>query len=162
MRYRFRVFLLLTGTLLIATVGWSLWRHASGAEAREAWVEVNRSLDIGRTRIDSLKGAIATLQTEVDDDKVRMARLGERIARYERSALRGRLGGSQRDAYERTIDRHNEIVAAHNRRVERLQEVYGEYSRLVDRHNAMVDSANRIQRRAVEEGIQLPRVGEDR
>jgi len=162
MRYRFRVFLLLTGTLLIATVGWSLWRHASGAEAREAWVEVNRSLDTGRARIDSLKGVIETLQTEVDDDKVRMARLGERIARYERSALRGRLGGSQREAYERTIDRHNEIVAAHNQRVGRLQDVYGEYSRLVDRHNAMVDSANRIQRRAVEEGIQLPRVGEDR
>jgi hypothetical protein len=36
-----------------------------------------------------------------------------------------------------------------------MQRVYTQYSALVDTHNALVDSANILQRRAVQEGIQL-------
>jgi hypothetical protein len=36
-----------------------------------------------------------------------------------------------------------------------MQGTYAEYSALVDTHNVLVDSANALQRRAVQEGIQL-------
>jgi hypothetical protein len=36
-----------------------------------------------------------------------------------------------------------------------LRRTQNEYSALVDVHNALVDSANELQRRAVQEGIQL-------
>lgn len=159
MSYRLKVFVLLTGTMIVVVFGWSLWRHASGAEAREAWVAVNDSLRAQETRVDSLKSAVDELQERVDEGKRRLDRLGERIAQYERSAERGRLPTPRFDAYRRAIDRHNAFVSEHNERVMRLQDVYAEYSRLVDRHNALIDSANRIQRTAVEEGVQLPRVG---
>lgn len=157
MSYRLKVFVLLTAGMIVVVLGWSLWRHASGTEAREAWVVVNDSLRVQKTRIDSLKRTVDELQNRVDEGKRRLDRLGERIAQYERTARRGRLPTPRFDAYERTIERHNDVVAEHNERAMRLQDVYAEYSRLVDRHNALIDSANRIQRAAVEEGVQLPR-----
>jgi len=36
-----------------------------------------------------------------------------------------------------------------------IRRVHAEYSALVETHNALVDSANELQRRAVQEGIQL-------
>lgn len=157
MSYRIRIFAVLTGTMVVLVLGWTLWRHASGAEAREAWVAVHDSLQNQKVRIDSLETVVDTMRQRVDEGKRRIDRLGERIAQYERNARRGRLPTPRFEAYERTIERHNEVVSDHNRRVRRLQEIYGRYSRLVDRHNAWIDSANRIRRAAVDEGIQLPR-----
>ena len=69
----------------------------------------------------------------------------------------GRLGGTvvENRRYLREIDRHNDAVAEHNAALAEMQRVYAEYSALVDTHNALVDSANVLQRRAVQEGIQL-------
>ncbi|MDX1661488.1 MAG: hypothetical protein R3326_06835 [Gemmatimonadota bacterium] len=154
--YKLRVFLMLSLGLVVFAAAWSVWRYASHAEEREAWEETVERLEAQKTRIDSLSTAIAEMDLDLEEEKERLAAASERIGHYERRADGGRLPTPQFQRYEASIERHNEIVERHNERLARLQEIYEEYAALVDRHNALIDTANAMQRRAVEEGYQLP------
>lgn len=154
--YKLRVFLLLSLVVLTASVGWSVWRYASHAEEREAWDRTVDRLRAQKAGIDSLQALIDDLGAEVETEKQRLDAAGERIGHYERRAVGGRLPTPQFQGYEASIEHHNEVVERHNESLARMRELYAEYAALVDRHNALIDSANVMQRRAVEEGYQLP------
>lgn len=154
--YKLRIFLLLSLLLLVATVGWSVWRYASHAEEREAWERTVHRLRAQKAGIDSLQTLMDDMGEEVETEKERLDAASERIGHYERRAVGGRLPTPQFQRYEASIERHNAIVESHNESLARMQELYAEYEVLVDRHNALIDSANAMQRRAVEQGYQLP------
>ncbi|MDX1622379.1 MAG: hypothetical protein R3199_00130 [Gemmatimonadota bacterium] len=154
--YRLRVFLLLTAALVVALVGWSLWRWRARAPQRDAWERITERIAVQGTRIDSLEGSIAALEDTVAAERERLESIGERIGHYEGSAVDDRLPTPEYRRYRSAIERHNEVVERHNEDLARLHEVYDRYSALVDSQNALIDSANALQRRAAEEGFQLP------
>lgn len=152
---QFRVFLLLTAGLTVAFFAWAWLRwHGHGPE-RTAWASIQDDLGAQSSRIDSLKQILSGMDRRLADSKRDVASAGERLGHWERQAVRGRLPSREHRQYLREIDRHNEAVDAHNAALAAMQRVYAEYSALVDTHNALVDSANILQRRAVQEGIQL-------
>ncbi len=106
-------------------------------------------------RIDSLKLVLTRMDRALDADKRAIASAGERLGHLGRQAVDGRLPSTEHRIYLREIDRHNEAVSKHNVELAEIQRLYAEYSALVEAHNALVDSANELQRRAVQEGIQL-------
>ena len=152
---QFRVFLFLTAALMLAflALGWVRWRGQ--APEREAWASVQLDLESHSARIDSLKQVLAGMDARLEADKREIASAAERLGHWERQASDGRLPRAEHRQYLREIDRHNRAVAAHNADLVEMQGVYAEYSALVDSHNALADSANVLQRRAVQEGIQL-------
>lgn len=152
---QFRVFLLLTAAVVLAflALGWVRWRGQ--APEREAWAAMQGEIEAGTTRIDSLKQLLARLDDRLTGEKRALASASERLGHWERQAVGGRLPTPQHRQYLIEIDRHNEAVSAHNAVLAEMQRVYARYSALVDTHNALVDSANALQRRAVQEGIQL-------
>lgn len=152
---QFRIFLLLTAALVLAflALGWVRWRGQ--APERKAWAAMQSEIEKGSTRIDSLKQALAGLDDRLTGEKRALASASERLRHWERQAAGGRLPTPQHRQYLGEIDRHNEAVSAHNAVLAEMQRVYARYSALVDTHNALVDSANALQRRAVQEGIQL-------
>ncbi len=152
---QFRVFLVLSGALAIAFLAWGWIRWRGQAPERAAWASVQNDLGGQSARIDSLKRVLAVMDDQVDDSRREVASAGERLGHWGRQAVDGKLPSADHRQYLREIDRHNEAVAAHNAELATMQRVYAEYSALVDTHNALVDSANELQRRAVQEGIQL-------
>lgn len=152
---QFRVFLLLTVGVTIAFFAWAWFRWRGHAPERTAWAAVQVDLEAQSARIDSLKQVLAVMDREISDSKRTVAGAGERLGHFERQAMGERLPNADHRRYLREIDRHNEAVAAHNAALAVMQRVYAEYSALVDTHNVLVDSANVLQRRAVQEGIQL-------
>lgn len=155
--YRLRVFLLLTGALVLGLVAWSFYRYTTHAPQREAWAAVTDRLGVQAARIDSLAAAVDSLETKVEAGRESLESIGERIRHYERRASGGTLPTPQYRRYMREIEAHNEVVERHNQDVSELQRVYARYSVLVDSHNALIDSANALQRAAAQEGYQLPR-----
>lgn len=155
--YRLRVFLLLTGALVLGLAAWSLYRYTTHAPQREAWAAVTNRLGAQAARIDSLAAAVDSLETEVDAGRESLESIGERIGHYERRASGGTLPTPQYRRYMRAIEAHNEVVERHNHDVSELKRVYARYSALVDSHNALIDSANSLQRTAAQEGYRLPR-----
>lgn len=156
--YRLRVFLILSVVLAAAMVAWSSYRYASHAEDREAFEASVERLKIQKTRIDSLEARVNVLDAEVDRDKERLEAAKERIAHYERRAVAGRLPTPDYRRYREAIDHHNDVVAEHNEDLAAVNAAYDEYEALVTRHNALIDSVNEMQRKAVEEGYELPAV----
>ena len=156
MRYRLKVFLLLTGALVALVVVWQLVRDRSHADQRDAYAAVRDSVLAGQARIDSLEALLDALggRTEAEGDAVRGSR--ERIGLFERGAEVGSLPAAQHREYERAIAGHNRSVTRYNAALAEMQRVYAEYSALVDAHNALVDSANAMQRRATQQGYALP------
>lgn len=154
--YRLRIFLLLTLLFAGTSVAWSLIRWETHAPEREAWASVSAAMTRQKARIDSLEAEIGALQDRVGQERAEMEGSSRRIGHYEGGARNGRLPTPRYRAYMGEIDRHNEIVQRHNEDVVELQAIYQEYSELVDLHNALIDSANSMQRRAAEEGYQLP------
>ena len=152
---QFRVFLALTGLLVLATLGWGWMRWQGQAPERAAWASIQRDLESQSARIDSLKAGLARMDGELDRAKRDLTSASERLGHWERQAVGGRLPTPQHRQYLRDIDRHNAAVEAHNERLIGMRATYAEYSALVDTHNVLVDSANALQRRAVQEGIQL-------
>lgn len=151
----FRVFLVLSGALALAFLGWGWIRWRGEAPERAAWASVSRDLAAQSARIDSLEAVLAGQERELATEKQAIAGAGERLGHWERQAAGGELPTVEHRLYLREIERHNRAVSAHNARLNAMQRIYAEYSALVDTHNALVDSANRLQRRAVQEGIQL-------
>lgn len=160
--YRLRVFLLLSGLVVAASVGWSVWRYASHAGEREAFEDAVGRLADQSSRIDSLEAVMDTLRKGLEADRERLDRAGERIGHFERGAVDGRLPTPQYREYRASIASQNALADRYNHRLARLQSIYAGYSALIDRHNALVDSANAMQRKAVEEGYQLPQEGLER
>ncbi|HYO46235.1 MAG TPA: hypothetical protein VEY33_06050 [Gemmatimonadota bacterium] len=152
---QFRVFLVLTAALVLAFLAWAWIRWRGDAPERAAWASVERDLEAQSARIDSLKRVLAVMDDQVADSKREIASAGERLGHWGRQAVDGKLPSAEHRQYLREIDRHNGAVAEHNVELAALQRVYTEYSALVDVHNVLVDSANALQRRAVQEGIQL-------
>jgi hypothetical protein len=152
---QFRVFLALTGLLALAFVAWGWVRWRGHAPEREAWTAIQADLGTQSARIDSLKRVLAGMDLELDRAKRDLTAAGERLGHWQRQAVGGRLPTPQHRQYLRDIDRYNEAVDTHNQRLAVMQGTYAEYSALVDTHNVLVDSANALQRRAVQEGIQL-------
>jgi hypothetical protein len=152
---QFRVFVVLTAMLVLAflALGWVRWRGQ--APEREAWAAIQGEIAVGAIRIDSLKQVLARMDDRLTREKRALASASERLRHWERQAVGGRLPTPQHRQYLGEIDRHNEAVSAHNAVLVEMQRVYARYSALVDTHNARVDSANVLQRRAVQEGIQL-------
>jgi predicted nucleic acid-binding Zn-ribbon protein len=152
---QFRVFLFLTAALTIAFFAWGWLRWHGQAPERNAWAAVQGDLEAQSARIDSLKLVLSGMDREVSDAKRDISSAGERLGHWGRQAVGGRLPAAERRQYLREIERHNQAVAEHNAALASMQRVYAEYSALVDTHNVLVDSANVLQRRAVQEGIQL-------
>lgn len=153
---RTRIFALLTLGLVVAGFGYSFWRHQSHAAERHAWTELTGRIAVHRTRIDSIEGVLAAGESRVDQARDRLGRMNARIEHYESRAVDGRLPGPDYRRYLTEIERQNALVERHNSRLAELQRTYAEYSTIVDEFNALVDSANTLQRRAVEEGFDLP------
>jgi hypothetical protein len=156
MRYRLKVFLLLTALLLVGVVGWQLVRDRSRADEREAWAAVVDSVVTQKARIDSFEGLLGRLDARVTEGKRQLGSMQERIAHYEHGADEGRLPTPQFREYSRTVEGHNDLVLRYNRAVVEMQRVYQEYSELIDTQNAWLDSASAMQRRATQEGYTLP------
>lgn len=156
MRYRLKVFLLLTGALAAAILAWQLLRDRGYADEREAWAAVRDSVALGQARIDSLEVLLDVLDARAaaEERAVRGAR--ERIGHFGRGAEAGTLPPAQHREYEHAIATHNASVNRYNAALAEVQRVYREYSALVDAHNVVVDSANAMQRRATQEGYVLP------
>lgn len=152
---QFRVFLLLTASLAVAFLAWGWVRWRGHAPERTAWTSIQDDLGSQSARIDSLKRVIAVMDDRVADSKREIASAGERLGHWGRQGVDGKLPSAEHRQYMREIDRHNEAVTRHNAELASMQRVYAEYSALVDTHNVLVDSANVLQRRAVQEGIQL-------
>ena len=150
-----RVFFALTCLVALVFVAWGWVRWHGQAPERAAWTAIQSDLGIQSARIDSLKRTLATMDIELDRAKRELTSAGERLGHWERQAVSGRLPTPQHRQYLRDIDRYNEAVDTHNERLGVMQGTYAEYSALVDTHNVLVDSANALQRRAVQEGIQL-------
>ena len=151
----FRVFLVLTTALALAFLAWGWIRWRGEAPERAVWASVQDDLGTRSARIDSLKRVIAVMDDRVAGSKREIASAGERLGHWGRQAVGGKLPPAEHRLYLREIDRHNDAVAQHNAELAAMHRVYAEYSALVDEHNALVDSANVLQRRAVQEGIQL-------
>jgi hypothetical protein len=152
---QFRVFLALTGLLVLASLGWGWMRWRGHAPERAAWSSIQADLTSQSARIDSLKRGLARMDGELTRARRDLTTAGERLRHWERQAVGGRLPTPQHRQYLRDIDRYNAAVEAHNDRLVGMQASYADYSALVDTHNVLVDSANALQRRAVQEGIQL-------
>ena len=129
------------------------WRGQ--APERSAWASVSDDLEAQSARIDSLKLVLTRMDSELGASKRAIASAGERLGHLGREAVDGRLPEAEHRTYLREIDRHNEAVSKHNVELAEIRRVHAEYSALVETHNALVDSANELQRRAVQEGIQL-------
>jgi hypothetical protein len=106
-------------------------------------------------RIDSIAQLIERVQNELNAQKRTIRSASERLSHVERQAVGGRLPEADYRRYLGEIDRHNDAVDAHNLLLAELRRVQDEYSALVEAHNALADSANELQRRAVQEGVQL-------
>jgi hypothetical protein len=156
MRYRLKVFLILTGALVALFVIGQLVRDRGHADERATYAAVRESVLAGQARIDSLDALLDALdaRNEAEGEAVRGAR--ERIGLFERGAEWGSLPAAQHREYDRAIAAHNRSVTRYNAALAEMQRVYAEYSALVDAHNALVDSANAMQRRATQEGYALP------
>ena len=152
---QFCVFLLAAGLVAVASMVWTWLRWRAQAPERSAWAAVQTDLGMQTTRIDSLEQVLARLDGELDAGKRAVGSASERIAHTGRQAVGGQLPESDHRRYLQDIERHNEAVDAHNLALAELRRVHAEYSALVDVHNALIDSANALQRRAVQEGIQL-------
>ena len=156
MRYRLKVFLLLSTGFTVLVLGWQWWRHGTHADEREAWEATTRLLDAQQGRIDSLEAVLAELDARVTKGKQDLASIQRRLAHYERRASGGRLPTPQYREYMRAIESHNALVTRHNENLTRMQRIYADYSALIERHNVTVESANDMQRRAIQEGYALP------
>ena len=152
---QFRGFLLLSAVLVLGLVAWAWARWRGAAPDREAWASIQTDLGAQSARIDSLRAFLAVMDDRVAHSKREAASARERLGHWGRQAVAGRLPAAEHRQYLREIDRHNEAVSAHNSQLAEMQRVYAEYSALVDEHNVLVDSANQLQRRAVQEGVQL-------
>ena len=152
---QFRVFLALTAILALGFVTWGWVRWRGQAPERSAWAAVQDDLGSQATRIDSLKQLLARMETAIDADRQAIASAGERIGHLGRQAVDGRLREADHRRYLQEVERHDEAVASHNQELAALQRTWAEYSSSVDAYNVLVDSANALQRRAVQEGIQL-------
>jgi hypothetical protein len=149
------VFLLLSAILALGSIAWGWVRWRGQAPERSAWASVSDDLEMQSARIDSLKLVLTRMDQELDASKRAIASAGERLGHLGREAVDGRLPEAEHRTYLREIDRHNEAVSMHNVELAEIRRVYAEYSALVETHNALVDSANELQRRSVQEGIQL-------
>jgi hypothetical protein len=156
---QFRVFLLLTAILALGSMAWGWVRWRGQAPDRAAWAAVRSDLVARSTRIDSLKQVIARMQASLEADKRVIASAGERLGHLGRQAVNGRLPEAERRRYLQEIERHDAAVASHNAELGALERTWAEYSSSVDDYNVLVDSANALQRRAVQEGIQLESPG---
>jgi len=156
MRYRLKVFLILSGLLIVGTILWQVVRDRTRADEREAWAAVVDSLGAQQARIDSLQELLARFDERVAEGQRQLGSMQQRIAHYEGRADQGRLPTPQYREYERTIEGHNDLVQRHNVTLVEMQRIHREYSDLVDLYNALVDSANAMQRRATQEGYVLP------
>jgi predicted RNase H-like nuclease (RuvC/YqgF family) len=152
---QFRVFLGLSAAAVLASLGWGWIRWRGAAPERAAWASVQRDMAVESARIDSLRWEIAHMETELNADKRAIASAAERLAHIRREAVNGALPEAEYRRYQREVERHNEAVASHNIELAALQRTYAEYSASVDAYNALADSANELQRRAVQEGVQL-------
>jgi hypothetical protein len=149
------VFLVLSAVLVLASIAWGWVRWHGQAPERSAWASVSDDLEMQSARIDSLKLVLTRMDREIDAEKRAIASAGERLGHLGRQAVDGRLPEADHRRYLQEIDRHDSAVNAHNTALAELQRVHVEYTALIDTHNALVDSANALQRRAVQEGIQL-------
>lgn len=149
------MFLVLSAILALGSIAWGWVRWRGQAPERSAWASVSDDLEMQSARIDSLKLVLTRMDQELDASKRAIASAGERLSHLGREAVDGRLPEAEHRTYLREIDRHNEAVSMHNVELAEIRRVYAEYSALVETHNALVDSANELQRRAVQEGIQL-------
>ena len=149
------MFLLLSAILALGSIAWGWVRWRGQAPERSAWASVSDDLEMQSARIDSLKLVLTRMDQELDASKRAIASAGERLGHLGREAVDGRLPEAEHRTYLREIDRHNEAVSMHNVELAEIRRVYAEYSALVETHNALVDSANELQRRSVQEGIQL-------
>jgi hypothetical protein len=149
------IFLVLSAILALGSIAWGWVRWRGQAPDRSAWAAVRSDLGAHSARIDSLEQVIARLQSELEAEKRAIASAGERLGHEGRQAVAGRLPETDHRRYLREVARHDQAVDAHNAALAELQRIHAEYSALVDTHNALVDSANALQRRAVQEGIQL-------
>jgi predicted RNase H-like nuclease (RuvC/YqgF family) len=152
---QFRAFLVVSGVAVLASLGWGWIRWRGAAPERAAWASVERDMAVESARIDSLRWEIAHMETELNADKRAIASAAERLAHIRREAVNGALPEAAYRRYEREVERHNEAVESHNLELATLQRTYAEYSASVDAYNALADSANELQRRAVQEGVQL-------
>ena len=152
---QFRVFLLLTAILALGSMAWGWVRWRGQAPERSAWAAVQSDLGARSARIDSLKQVLARMHASLEADKRAIASAGERLGHLGRQAVNGRLPEADHRRYLLEIERHDAAVASHNAELAALERTWAEYSSSVDDYNALVDSANALQRRAVQEGIQL-------
>lgn len=152
---QFRVFLAVAGLLVVGSVAWSWVRWRSHAPERSAWTKIQEDLGAQSARIDSIAQVLDRMQDDLDAQKRAIRSASERLSHVGRLAVGGRLRQADHRRYLQEIDRHNDAVDAHNVMLAELRRTQNEYSALVDVHNALVDSANELQRRAVQEGIQL-------
>ena len=110
----FRLFLVVSGVLVLGSIGWAWLRWSRAAPERAAWTAVQRDLEIQSARIDSLKWALSHLETELAADKRAIASAAERLAHIRREAVNGALPEAEHRRYEREVERHDEAVASHN------------------------------------------------
>ena len=155
MTRQFRLFLIVSGVAVLVSMGWAWLRWRGAAPERAAWASVQRDLEIESARIDSLRWEIAHLETELAADKRAITSAGERLGHLRRQAVNGGLPEAEYHRYQREIERHNAAVESHNLELAAIRRTWAEYSTTVDAYNALADSANELQRRAVQEGIQL-------
>ena len=155
MTQQFRVFLIVSGVAVLVSIGWAWFRWRSAAPERAAWASVQRDLEIQSARIDSLKQVLARMEATLAADKRAIASAGERLGHWERQSANGGMPANDYRRYEREIERHNAAVESHNLELAAIRRTWAEYSTTVDAYNALADSANELQRRAVQEGIQL-------
>lgn len=151
------MFFVLSAVLALASIAWGWVRWRGQAPERSAWEAVQSDLGPRGARIDSLKQLIARMEGELAADKRAIASASERIGHLGRQAVDGRMPEADHRRYLQEVERHDEAVASHNRELATLQRTWAEYSASVDAFNVLVDSANVLQRRAVQEGIQLDR-----
>lgn len=152
---QFRVFLVATALLVVGgtVCSWVRWR--AHAPERSAWAAVQSDLNVQSARIDSVGRLLDRLQADLEAQKRAIRSASERLSHAGRQAVGGRLPQPDYRRYLEEIDRHNDAVDAHNALLAKLGRVRDEYASLVEVHNVLVDSANELQRRAVQEGIQL-------
>ena len=152
---QFRAFLAVAGLFVVASAAWSWVRWRSHAPERSAWVEIQDDLGAQSARIDSIEDELDRIQDDLDGQKRAIRSASERLSHAGRLAVDGRLPQPDHRRYLEEIGRHNDAVDAHNVLLAELRRVQHEYSALVETHNALVDSANELQRRAVQQGVQL-------
>ncbi|MGH7564243.1 MAG: hypothetical protein ACREK5_07450 [Gemmatimonadota bacterium] len=156
MSHRYIVgFLLLTGLLVLGTLGWRFYRYQATAPQREAWAGITDRLRTEKSTIDSLEAELAEGRRRLAAQRVRLDSLEGSLAAFEGRAMDGRLPRPQHQAYMSVIEAQNEAAAAHNEALVEVQSIYEVYAGLVRGHNAVIDSANCLRRVAAEEGIRL-------